>query len=168
MKEPTKYVNYAYLLKRLRQKYHPTNTPRIYLVEGRFPVAHEGGYDWIVGYCDTIEEAEAFRQELVAQLKNLRRQTGKLYAAQRNASLFYEGVRFGRGGVEVPEEILKRMGDAWIDANNAFRDKVDEILVTMFDKEMPWPYSHLFKEQDSCDGPINYYIKEVIKCPNLT
>ncbi len=156
----TRYVNYDWLWKKLRNKYIHAYENRIWLVNGAYRVAHESGYDWTVGFCYTLEEAEKLQERLVQDLKRVRKELGKLYAAQQNTWIFLNAVRYQE--TQIPEAVQERLKTAWHDSVTALREKIDELLPTMIDQDIPFPYSHIIEKRDM-DGPIRYHIQEVLR-----
>lgn len=154
---------YRWLWKRLKQKYFPE--PSVFIVHGRYHVAHESGYDWIIGYCTARAVAEELANLLHRELQWARKQLGSLHAFEREASKELREYRFEINFEERdkdPEYVKLR--NTWIVSSDAFRDKIDEIMLTMTDKDIPFPYSHIMGRPTSYDGPIQYYVEEVIKC----
>jgi hypothetical protein len=149
--------NYKHLWKTLRQRFFPQ--PSIFLVCGAYRVAYEGGYDWTVGYCTTRAEAEDFVALLRSQLKEARQWVGPAHANERRA---YAAMCEARYKDDPPRTQFLR--EAWHHANTACHALIDEVHASMIDQGIPFPYSHLMERRGS-DGPIEYHIEEVLRCP---
>lgn len=156
---------YKWLWKRLKQKFFPK--PSVFVVHGRYRVQHESGYDWVIGYCDYETVAEEMAESLREELRRARSKLGPFHGASRTAyrklDAFYNIPYEER---EKNSEYV-RLYAAYRQADNALRDAIDEVMKTMTDQDIPFPYSHLIDRYKGHDGPIEYYIEEITRCRRI-
>lgn len=148
------------LLRTLRQKWRPVGTP-IYLVNGSYPVRHEGGYDWTVGAFRSRAYAEGVVTALMLDLKNARKKFASLLAAERSLYRAHEREwhKLLEDGHEDWYEVSQKspLHAAHTEAYFALRDAID--TYPFKDEQLPHPASHLFDRGD--DGPYRYSIQEI-------
>lgn len=162
MTELNKRWRYHRLWIALRNKYHSSSTP-IYLIEGIYPVVYEAGYNWVVGYCPTLELAEEAILRLRNELREARRYLGpyskkinNYYKALIKAEKIY--------GYDSPEEIAHRA--PWDEASNVLRDHINLAFSKMTDQNIPFPYRHIMSGSTKGghgNGPIIYSIRPIYR-----
>lgn len=166
MTELNKRSRYKNLWKTLRDKYYPSSIP-IYLIEGNYPVACEGGYNWIVGYCTTLIIAERTVLKLKNELREARRYLGPYLKAERILYNEYDKAEkryastcpdnlYGYSSIEILP-----YRNPWIEANNKFTELVELVFSRMTDQNIPFPRSHIMSSSNKDDGPIIYSVRAI-------
>lgn len=148
-----RYIN---LWRKLRDKYYPSSIP-IYLIEGNYPVAYEGGYNWIVGYCPTLELAERAVLKLKNELREVKRRLGPYSKIER---LLYKTFDEAEKLYGYKSPTIVPCKDRWIEASNRLRELLVLEISKMTDQNIPFSCSHIMSRHKN-DGPVTYSFRAI-------
>lgn len=153
---------YQALWNRLRAKYLIGYPRPVYLINGSYPYLYEGGYNWVVGFCPTMEQAESVVRVLKQELQKARRHLGLFNKLERLSRRQYNDAVdiYGWGTPKVLPYMNIHIG-----ADDRLRDNIDLVFSSMTDQSIPFPYVHIMNNRKSSQGPITYDIQLV---PNIS
>lgn len=150
MNEHTKF-----LFRRLKQKFFPK--PSVFLIYGKYELRYEESWRWLVGFCDTREEANRYVEQLEGDLERVRGHVLVEYIIMKTAESKTGKLSF----YELPEEDREKLTEDWLRAHSAYQEKLEQFIPTMLDQSIRYPTSTIFAGHK--DEGIRYYIEEAIK-----